>query len=462
MDPRAKARQPLRQLCEFGEHTACSDANGRRTFADLIATVRLAEDALAAAGLPERSVVALEVPQSIDGLAALLACHATRMIALPLPPGMPAEERAARLRTASADGILSGDSRSFQYRSLPDPAPPKATAFSGLEERGAAGLILFSSGSSGRPKAMLHDLDALLGRFVGLRPRNERTLLLLLPDHIGGLDAAFRCLFAGSTLVLPEARTPQGAGEAIQHHRATVLPASPTFLNLMLLERIPERFDCGSLRVIAYGAEAMPPALLRRLAAAFPDVDLQQKFGTSETGAVRIKSAARDSLFFSITDPGTDWRIVDGELWLKTPARILGYLNAEDNALEADGWYRTGDLAEAGPNDTLRITGRVDTVINVGGQKVHPAEVEAALADIPGVAACRVFAREDPVLGQTVACEIVSSGENPPAGWKRHLRRHLRDRLPAWKQPARVTVRETLALNERLKQAPAGDGRAPE
>ena len=452
---------PLRHLAEFGDRPACLDGTTRKTFADLAATAEEAASVLESAAPPRRAVVAIEARHSLDALAAILACHRTRSVALPIPPEIPESERCVRLRTGSADGILSGSSGAFAYSPFPDAGPRDAPAFDRLAERDAAGLILFSSGSTGRPKAMLHDLGALLARFAHLRPREERTLLLLLPDHIGGLDSAFRCLFGGSSIVLPEARTPEAAGAAIQQHRATVLPASPTFLNLMLMEKIPERFDCASLRVIAYGAETMPPALLDRLAAAFPNADLQQKFGTSETGAVRIKSTARDSLFFSVADPDTEWKIVDGELWLKTPARILGYLNTDDTGLEADGWYRTGDFAEPGPGGTLRIIGRKDTVINVGGRKVHPAEVEAALAETPGIAACRVFANEDPLLGQTVACEIVPSGESPPLGWKRHLRRHLSGRLPPWKQPAKVSLRDRIDIGARLKQTPSQDPQDP-
>lgn len=368
----------------------------------------------------------IQTASTFEGLAQLLAIANTNHIALPLPPDIPQAEQ-AQMRDVAAHSPL-------------------------YDRLSGSGLILFSSGTSGQPKGMLHDLTALLNRFEPVGPRGDRTLQLLLIDHIGGLDAALRCLCAGSTLVIPEARTPEAAGRAIEAHRVNILPASPTFLNLMLMNGVPEQYDCRSVEIIAYGAEAMPQPLLERLGRAFPNADLQQKFGTSETGAVRIASSAKNSLFFRIKDPGTEWKIVDDELWLKTPSRILGYLNADESSLEADGWYRTGDLVEEGPGGSIRIIGRQSGTINVGGQKVHPAEVEAVLMEIEGIQACTVYGEPDPITGQRVACEIVSSEARDLRDWKRAIRTHCRGKLAPWKIPASVKVGETLNVNSRLKR----------
>ncbi|MFU8848600.1 MAG: ANL family adenylate-forming protein [Opitutales bacterium] len=409
------------RLESFGSKTACIEAGKVWTYSNFLAAVDAAESVLG----PER-VIPIQTASTVAGLAQLLAIAESQHIALPLLPEVPAAERTHMLEVAA---------RSPLYDHLP-----------------GSGLILFSSGTSGEPKAMLHDLPALLKRFESVKPRQDRTLQLLLIDHIGGLDAAFRCLCAGSTLVIPEARTPEAAGRAIEAQRVNILPASPTFLNLMLMNGVPEQYDCRSVEIIAYGAEAMPQALLDRLSRAFPSADLQQKFGTSETGAVRIESSSKDSLFFRIKDPDTEWKVVDNELWLKTPSRILGYLNADDSSLEADGWYRTGDLVEEGPAGSIRIIGRQSATINVGGQKVHPAEVEAVLMQIEGIQACAVHGEADPITGQRVACEIVSSAKQDLRSWKRAIRNHCRGKLAPWKIPASVTVSETLNVNARMKR----------
>ena len=410
-----------KRFLSFDTRIACVEAGRAWSYAEFLTAIDAAKSALGA----ER-VVLIEPASTVEGLAQLLAIADTSHIALPLPPTLPAAER-ERMRAVAAESPL--------YDQLGD----------------SSGLVLFSSGTSGEPKGMLHRLPALLERFRSVSPRDDRTLQLLLIDHIGGLDAALRCLCAGSTLILPEARTPAAAGAAIQTHRVNILPASPTFLNLMLLEGVPSQYDCRSLEVIAYGAEPMPEPLLERLRANFPRARLQQKFGTSETGAVRIQSEADASLFFRIIDADTAWKIIDGELWLKTPSRILGYLNADDHPLEANGWYRTGDLVEES-GGALRIIGRRSEIINVGGQKVPPAEVETLLLQFDGIDACRVFGEADPITGQHVACEIVSRMDRDARAWKRAIRQHCRGTLAPWKLPSSVAVTSELKVTDRLKR----------
>ena len=221
----------------------------------------------------------------------------------------------------------------------------------------------------------------------------------------------------------------------------------------MLLSGTAQKHDLSTVEIIAYGAEAMPQKVLSRLAKAFPKAQLQQKFGTSETGTIRIKSVGNKSLFFRIEDSDIQWKIVEEELWLKTPSRALGYLNADDGGLEADGWYRTGDLVETDDHDNLRIIGRASAVINVGGQKVHPSEVEAILSEIQGIEAVSIYGMEAPITGSTVACEIVVSTNEGSRIWKRTIRNHCRGKLAPWKIPSSVKIVDSISVNMRMKKA---------
>jgi len=434
------------RLESFGRQVAGIEGGREHAFAGLLKWMRRDASRIESGIGEVRSTLAVESDSTLGGLAAILAVAGTRHVALPAPIALTEAERAARYRIAGVRHILRTTPESSELIAVGSPEPHPL-----LERLNAPGLILFSSGTTGEPKAMLHDLGALLDRFRNGRPRRDRTLQLLLNDHIGGLDAAFRSLFAGSTLVVPEARRPEAAGRAIEAHRVNVLPASPTFLNLMLLEGVPSRYDCASVEIIAYGAEPMPEPLLRRLVEAFPNAVFQQKFGTSETGAIRIRSAANDSLFFRIDDPQTEWKVVDGELWLKTPSRILGYLNGDERSLEADGWYRTGDLVEEDDAGNLRVIGRETDWINVGGRKVHPSEIETAILEIPGVSACSACARPNALTGQSIHCELVVD-DGDAQTWKRKIRSACRGRLAPWKLPATIGINGALSFNERLKR----------
>jgi len=436
-----------RQFSRFGAKVAGYEGGRTWTYADFVAEVDRIEALMSPAMGQSPAVIAIQMDRTMHALAAILAIVRVQQIALPLSLGMPIAEQVEQQRIAGATFLLSAEGL------RPQPSTASASKLiNQLSARGHAGLILFSSGTSGAPKGMLHDLNALLDRYCEVRPRADRTVQLLLADHIGGLDSAFRTLFSGSTLVVPEARSALAVGAAVERYDVNILPASPTFLNLMRLAGVADKFDCSSLEVIAYGAEPMPVRLLERLVEIFPNAAFQQKFGTSETGAIRIKSEATESVYFRIEDSGVEWRVQDAELWLKTSSRILGYLNADESSLEADGWYRTGDLVEEADGGYLRIIGRRSQLINVGGQKVHPAEVERVIAEIEGVEACSVYAKPAAVTGNMVACAIVTSAERDLRSWKRLVRKHCRGRIADWKIPASVELRAELSMTDRLKR----------
>ena len=220
-----------------------------------------------------------------------------------------------------------------------------------------------------------------------------------------------RSFAMGGTLTIPPSRRPEDVCESVERAKVNVLPVSPTFINLLLLSGLHRRFDLTSLRIIAFGAEPMPEPLLKRVKESFPGVELQQKFGTSETSAIRIKGDGDGSLFFRIDDPKVEHRIVDGELWLKSGTRVLGYLNATMESFTEEGWFRTGDLVEEDEKGCIRIVGRAKEVINVGGEKVFPAEVEGLLHEMEEIADVMVYGEPNAITGQGVTADIVPNGE---------------------------------------------------
>src|SRR5699024_5983129 len=127
----------------------------------------------------------------------------------------------------------------------------------------------------------------------------------------------------------------------------------------------------------------------------------------SETGIVNTASRSSDSLLIKISDPSTRYKVVEGELWLQSAKRILGYLNASNDSFTGDGWFRTGDIVEEASDGYLRIKGRRKEIINVGGQKVVPAEVESVLLKLPAVVDCKVYGEANVMTGQSVAANVV-------------------------------------------------------
>lgn len=434
----------VQALQQQGRRIALIEDSGETSCTQLADTVGDWVQALRDQGTARGDVLSIETDFCRDGIALLLAAEELGLIAVPVSS---ADERIRLQRRQIAGAHWHFDGRAIVPQK--DPCPyPRLYAKLGSD----AGLVLFSSGTTGEPKAMLHNLTTLLAGYPPKPPRDLRLLAFLYMDHIGGLDTLWRALAGGTTLVLPRERSPEAIARLIEEHRVQVLPASPTFLNLLLISGALERHDCRSLTLVGYGAEPMPPALLRRLHEALPGVVFQQKFGTSETNAVRVTSAATDDLALKIDDPRVEYRIVDGELWLRSQSQVLGYLNAPADRFTSDGWFRTGDLVEELEDGYLRILGRETDVINVGGEKVLPSEVESCLLELEEVRDCQVAARPHALTGQCVAARIVTAPGTDSKALKRSLRRHCRTRLEPYKVPAYIEFVEALATGERIKK----------
>ena len=322
-----------------------------------------------------------------------------------------------------------------------------------LQRRGHPGLILATGGTAGNPKIVLHDLVTLLVSIPIKDSSPRRILPLMRFDHIGGLDVAWRAMGSGHTLVAPPREiTPLAVADSIERHRVEVLPATPSFLNLLLLAGVQSSHDLSSLSIVPYGAESMPMGLLARLRAAFPRVEFVQRFGTSETGSLPVRDQG-GGLALRDDQRGYDWKIVDGELWVRSPSRALGYLSGDSKAFDSAGWFCTGDLAAESPDGATRIIGRRESVINVGGEKVLPSEVEEVLLIHPLVSDCRVGAEPNVMLGQVVSAEIVWSGEEIDAlAVKRILHAFATPVLPRHKLPAIVRLVSAVGTTTNFKK----------
>jgi len=270
-----------------------------------------------------------------------------------------------------------------------------------LFEKAKLPIVIISSGSTGKPKMVVHDLEKILEFHKGSK-KKLRTIAFLKFDHIGGLNTVLYTLSAGGTLIVPQTLSVEHVCEAIQEHKAELLPCTPSFLNLLILSGAYKKYDLSSLKIISFGTEPMSDTLLDTLRKIFPDVKLKQLYGMSEIGILPNKTNPDDPNFIKLKD---DMKIVDGKLFVKSPMSMIGYIG-QDSPIDSDGWMETGDIVEES-NGYIRILGRDDDVINVGGLKVYPAEVEEELMRFNVIDDAAVYAVPSAILGQTVACNIV-------------------------------------------------------
>lgn len=321
-----------------------------------------------------------------------------------------------------------------------------------VTERKAPGLVLFTSGSSGKPKAVVHDFSKLLGKFHVRRPAMI-TLNFLLFDHWGGLNTLLHCLSNLCLIVLPERRTPEHVCDLISRYRIELLPTTPSFLNVLLVSKVYVNFDLSSLRLVTYGAEPMPEMTLRNLTKAFPAVELRQTYGMIELGVLRAKSRSSDSLWVKLGGEGYKLRVVDGILQIQADAAMIGYVNAESPFTD-DGYLITGDLVET-DGEWIRILGRHSDIINVGGQKVYPAEVESVLMESPAVADAVVYGESNPLVGKVVCADIVLHDSHNEGEARRAIKRFCAERLQSYMVPAKIKFVQEIEQSHRLKRVRA-------
>jgi acyl-CoA synthetase (AMP-forming)/AMP-acid ligase II len=437
----------LDRLAEWGDREALAGLDSSVSYGQLLTRARSWDGELTKAGIRAGKVVAFEGDFSPATVSLFLALLERACVAVPLASVTPSQ-RDEFLKIAGAEFVIDCHARN-QEAVLPRESSPSHPLIARLAEAGRPGLVLFSSGSTGKPKAMLHDFDTLLEKFRQPRPTG-RMLSFLLLDHIGGVNTLFHSLAGGGTVITVRERSPEAVCAAVERHRADVLPTSPTFLNLLLLSEAYRGHDLSSLRLITYGTEVMPASTLARLREVFPGVRLQQTYGLSELGILRSKSREDGSLWVKIGGEGYETEVRDGVLWIRARTAILGYLNA-DSPFDADGWFNTQDAVEQ-DGEWLRFLGRVTEIINVGGQKVYPAEVESTLLEMDHVADVTVRGERNPLLGQCVVARVNLNQPESAPEFKLRMRKHCQGRLAPYMVPVKVEIVTEEQYNVRGKR----------
>lgn len=393
------------------------------------------------------TVAVLEADFSPNAVALFLALADAGCVLVPLTSAV-AARRDEFIETAEAEAILTIDDQD-RITVTRRNQPAAHEHYQTLRQRQHPGLVIFSSGSTGKSKAAVHDLVPLLDKFR--TPRHAlRTISFLLYDHIGGINTMLYTLANGGCLVTVQDRSPDAVLRAVQKHRVELLPTSPTFLNLTLISEAWKRYDLSSLQTVSYGTEPMPESTLRRFNELFPQIKLLQTYGLSELGILRSKSRSNDSLWVKIGGDGFDIRVMDGLLQIKAQSAMLGYLNAVSPFTD-DGWYITGDRVEV-DGEWMRILGRESEIINVGGEKVYPAEVESVLQELNEVADAIVFGTKNPITGMMVCARVSTTQPVDQKQFVAALKAHCRSRLQPYKIPVKIELVEATQHSARFKK----------
>ena len=442
--------------------------DGRRiSYGELETAVRHCAAALAAHGVLAGERVAVVDGGSLLSIATVLgAGHIGAAAALMNPALTPPELQGLLKNAGCADVAVAGEPYVDRLREagaatvlsesdlagLPSPAsPPNITD---TPDDGDA-LILFTSGTTGLPKAIGVTSRRLTMRIKGMTPPFRADTkpsigMMSVPFfHVGGALGILGSLYSGNTSVVQKRFD---AGEwlrLVSEHRVTTTFLVPTMLLRILDHPDFAGTDLTSLVAIAYGAAAAPLTLVRRAMAALPHVGFANVFGQTETlGAYTtlLPKDHRDPARAGSVGrplPGVDVRVVDSATGIDVESGTVGELWVNTTQNVTEGWLRTGDLARQDSDGYIFPNGRLSDTINRGGEKFGPIEVEEALRSHPAVTDVAVTGIADEELGQRVGAAVVACA---PVTLE-ELRSHCRELIAYFKLPERLAIIDHIPYN---------------
>lgn len=456
---------------------ALADDARQYSYGELLEAVGCCAGWLRTAGVRRGDRVLIAMERSADFAIALLGAMVAGACPCPLEPRLGAEEARRRTRVAGFRWIVfdaANEAAAEQTGIAPErrlrrtEAPSAAQPFWSSElEPSSDGFLLFTSGSSGKPKGVLQNHGGLLANSLGVIRRtgldSRDKLLHVMPlHHTNGVNNQLLApLLAGSAVVLAGRFRAESMPELLERHRPTIVTGVPTmFARMLPLEFSPD--SLSSLRMLRCGSAPITEELHRRIEEKF-GLPLVISYGLSEATCTSTMNPPEQRKLGSVGTPlqgqsvflrHADGGIVReprlaGEICIAGPTLMTGYLQDDAAGLLSPGeMLRTGDLGHFDEDGYLFITGRLKDVIIRGGENLSPNLIEDAIAAVPGVSGCCVVGRAHADLGEVpVAFVVRQTGEQGAALRSDDLMDSVGTRLSRIHVPAEILFVESLPEN---------------
>ncbi len=363
------------------------------------------------------------------------------------------------------------------------PLPP-AQARSTVSEPRPAGrdapssggsVTILTSGTTGQPKAVRHSWTTLarpVRRQTTAGP--QRWLLAYRPHLYAGLQVILQSLLNYGTLVVADPQSsPSDVARLMAESQVEFVSATPSYLRRLLISADPATLARVPLAQLTLGGEVVDQPILDGLRTRFPRARIVHIYATTEMGrcfsVTDGKAGFPASFLERRSKEGVELKVVDGQLWVRSANAMAGY----DPRLAATGspprdwtgWYPTGDLVRP-VGDRYEFVGRDTDLINVGGNKVAPLEVERLIRELPEVADVRVMGHPSSLAGELVACQVVPRAGVEAESLRQRVRTHCQARLERAKVPRLIEIVAELPLNSAGKvsrrRSESDDDRAQE
>ncbi|MGJ4930520.1 class I adenylate-forming enzyme family protein [Bradyrhizobium sp. HKCCYLS2038] len=397
--------------------------------------------------LDGRSTLLATSGQLLAGLALIEIDGIARRMLL-CPPDLKDEHLGSIITDAGIDAVVTDEPGRFAGCGVDLVVPvglPQPTAEAARTVRATEWLML-TSGTSGVPKIVGHTLEGLCGAIVGDRPVPGEASPVWATFYdirrYGGLQIFLRAIVGGGSMVLSD------TGEALADHVARLnargvshISGTPSHWRKLLMSGSAEQF---SPRYVRLSGEIADQAVLDGLNQAFPNASIGHAYASTEAGVGFAVNDGLEGFPAALLGEGrgaVDMKVVDGSLRIRSKRAAHAYVGRAAAALtDADGYVDTGDMVEL-RGDRYYFVGRRNGIINVGGLKVHPEEIEAVINGHPEVRMSRAKSRRSPITGGIVVAEVVLTGGSDPArvdAVRQEILGDCRARLAAHKVPAMI------------------------
>ena len=454
----------------FGDAEAVVDGPLRLTFAEVVDRIRRAAGAFAEFGIGKGDRVAIWAPNSAEWMIAAFGLQTAGGVLVPVNTRYKTEEAADIISRSGAKAVLVQKGFLDQDYTAPADVPVidlksdfltsgSPSARDGGDVNGTdISEIIFTSGTTGRPKGVLMNHIQNLRHYeeysglIDLR-EGDRYLQINPYFHTFGLKAGLLSSFIRGATMLPVDVFDIGrVVEMVVAERITVLPGPPTLYHSLLA--VEDKSKLATLRVGVTGAADIPVELIRRAFDELPFQLLATGYGLTEGGTATLSRPGDSPEEIATTAGlplgGVELRIADdGEVLMRGFTVMQGYLDdpvATAEAVDPDGWLHTGDLGTLDAAGRLRIVGRKKDMFIVGGFNAYPAEIEGFLLEHPAVAQAAVIGVPDERMGQVGKAFIVAKDGGPAVSGD-ELIAWSRQRMAGFKVPRYVEFLDRLPLN---------------
>ncbi|MGQ0653746.1 MAG: class I adenylate-forming enzyme family protein [Betaproteobacteria bacterium] len=448
---------------------AVAAADGELTWKELEARVLRFAEGLRRAGVAAGEVVAVQLPNTLEFVVAFLAICRVGAVMSTLHMPYRGAEIAALLRHSRARLALCLPTSKELFNAIGRTFAEidADTAFSKVVPGPVAAdpfLLLYTSGTTAAPKGVPLSCHTMLSNARLSAPEHRLTaadrILSAAPfTHLFGLYSLHCAWAVGACIVLLPAFKPDELATTVEKLKPTALWTAPAHIAAVRAMGLFDRHDWSSLRLAIMSGSACPPELVTHFAAKAPNCAVTQLWGMTEMQAglytrpgdpaeVHATSAGRPS-------PGTEVRIAeDGELQVRGCLLFAGYYDNDEanrDAFSADGWFRTGDLAAMDAAGNVSITGRSKDLINRGGVKFNPRDVEDLLSVHPKILQAAIAPMPDPVLGEKACLYVVLKKKDQPLALEELVAYLLEKQIAKNKLPEKLVILEEMPMTPTRK-----------